>query len=169
MVRTRTSSAAARMPGARSGTSTCHHAGTDEKGPRASEAASDADDAHGLGHVLPVSAADAHTIGEMHPVGIDAQADPRNPLTIMRPLPAARPAGAQTAFAMQPVHVERPAGFHRVAARPARPSRSEAAHYVAPFLPKSSGKLADAAIPIAANATIASALRPAYQTGWQRE
>jgi hypothetical protein len=40
----------------------------------------------------------------MHPVGIDVQADLRNPLTLMRPLPAARPAGAQTAFAKKACH-----------------------------------------------------------------
>ncbi len=39
----------------------------------------------------------------------------------------------------------------------------------APSFPKSSGKAAGATIPIAAKAAIASAFRPAYQAGWQRE
>src|SRR5690348_6477379 len=77
---------------------TIHHARTDEKGPRASEAAGKADDADGLRHVLPVAAADAHTIGEMQPVGLGPQADRRDPLALALPFPAAHPAGAQAAF-----------------------------------------------------------------------
>jgi hypothetical protein len=42
-------------------------------------------------------------------------------------------------------------------------------HHAPPFFPKSSGKLAGAAIPIAASAATASAFRPAYQVGQQRE
>ena len=146
-----------------------HHAGTDEIGPRASEATGNADDADGLGHVLPIAAVDAHTIGEMQPVGLGAQADRRDLLAVACPLPAAHPAGAQTALAAQPVHVERAAGFHRVAPRPARPSRSEAAHHALPFFPKSFGKFAGALIPISASAAIASAFRPAYQAEEQTE
>ena len=44
---------------------TVHDAGTDEKGPRAAEATGDADDADGLGHVLPVAATDAYPVGEL--------------------------------------------------------------------------------------------------------
>jgi hypothetical protein len=37
----------------------------------------------------------------VQPVGVGAQADHRDFLAIARPLPAARPAGAQAAFAMR--------------------------------------------------------------------
>src|SRR4051794_31661869 len=74
---------------------TVHHPGTDEKGPRASETARDTDDTDGLGHVLPVAVAGAHTMGEMQLVHSGAQANPCNPLAVARPLHAALPAGAQ--------------------------------------------------------------------------
>ena len=92
-----------------------HHAGTDEIWPRAAEAAGHADDADGLVDVLPLAAADAHAIGEMQPIVLGAQIDRGDLFAVARPLPAAHPAGAQAALAMQPVHVDRTAGFHLVA------------------------------------------------------
>src|SRR4051794_15807702 len=121
------------------------------------------DDADGLGNVLPVAAADAYTIGKAQPVGLGSEADRRDFLAVASPLPAAHPAGAQAALAVQPVHIEREASFHRVASRPARPSRSNAPHHALTFFPKSFVKFAGALIPIWASAATASAFRPAYQ------
>jgi predicted short-subunit dehydrogenase-like oxidoreductase (DUF2520 family) len=68
------------------------------------EAAGDADDADGLGHVLPLPTANAHAVGQMQPVGLGAQVNRGDLLAVARPLPASHPAGAQASFAMQPVH-----------------------------------------------------------------
>ncbi|MFN9960178.1 MAG: hypothetical protein ACK55I_44415, partial [bacterium] len=78
---------------------------TTRRPPRPAEAAGDADDADGLDHVLPLPTADAHAVGEVQPVGLGAQVDRRDLLAVTRPLPAARPAGAQAARLVQPVHV----------------------------------------------------------------
>src|SRR5215472_1778966 len=76
----------------------------------------------------------------MKPIGLGAQIDGGDLLAIARPLPAAHRAGMQAACAVQAVHVERPAGFHRIAAQSTAPPRPEAAHHAPPFFPKSSRK-----------------------------
>jgi hypothetical protein len=149
--------------------SSVHHAGTDEKGPHAAKPAGQADDANALGHVLPLAAADAHAIGEMQPVVISAEIDRGDLLAVAAPLPAAHPAGAQAALAVQPVHIDRTAGFDLVAPASARPSRSEAAHHALRFFPKSFGNPGGDLIPIASRAATASALRAACQAAQQRE
>lgn len=55
-----------------------HHAGANEIGPRTTEPARRADDADGLGQVLPVPAADARAVGEIQPIGLGAQIDRGN-------------------------------------------------------------------------------------------
>src|SRR5271166_1209295 len=89
-----------------------HHAGTDEIRPCSAEATGYADDADGLGHVLPLAATDAHAIGEVQSIVLGAQIDRGDLFAVASPLPAAHPAGAQAAFAVQAVNVDRPAGFH---------------------------------------------------------
>jgi hypothetical protein len=80
-----------------------------------------------------------------------------NPDRVRSWIPVA-PARAQASILMQPIHVDRPAIFYLVASPAAQPAPSEAAHHALPFFPKSSGKSAGVAIPIAANAATASAL-----------
>jgi hypothetical protein len=89
-----------------------HHAGANEMRPRPAEAAGDADDADGFGHVFPFAAAHADAVGQMEPIGLGAQIDGRDLLAVARPLPATHPTGTQAACAVQPIHVDRPAGFH---------------------------------------------------------
>src|SRR5271166_3416399 len=146
-----------------------HDAGADEIGPSSAEAAGHADDADGLVDVLPLAAADAHAIGEMQPVMLGAQFDRGDRFAVAHPLQAAHPAGAQAALAMQPVYVDRTAGFHLVATCAGRPSRSEAAHHAPPFLSKSFGNPAAVAIPNASKAATASARLAACQADQQCE
>jgi len=65
--------------------------------------------------------------------------DPGHLLALVRPLPAACPSSAQVASTAQPIHVDRTAGFHRVAPRSAASPRSKPAHYAPPFFSKSLG------------------------------
>jgi hypothetical protein len=74
-----------------------HHTGTNEIRPRPAEAAGDADCADGLIHILPLVAADAHAIAEMHPIVFGTQIDRGDRFAVAGPLPAARPASAQAA------------------------------------------------------------------------
>jgi multidrug efflux pump subunit AcrB len=48
----------------------------------------------------------------------------RNVLAVASPLPAARPPGRKAALAVQSVHVDRPAAFHRIPSEATWPSRS---------------------------------------------
>src|ERR1700677_1521443 len=73
-------------------------------------------------------------------------------LAVPRPFPPPRPNGTKKTGPLQMVPIDRAASFDFIAARSARPSRSEAAHHALPFFPKSSGKLAGGAIPIATSA-----------------
>ena len=54
---------------------TVHNAGADEIGARATKATGRADDADCLGYILPIVATNAHSVGEMQPVGVGAQID----------------------------------------------------------------------------------------------
>ena len=65
------------------------HAGAEEVGPGAAEAAGHAHDPYGLLDLLPSAAIDAHAVGQMQPIRFGAQNDPGAPLAVLVPLPAA--------------------------------------------------------------------------------
>ena len=87
------------------------HAGTDEIRPRTAELARHADNADGLGYVFRLAATHAHAIREMQPVRFGSEIDRAEPFAIARPPPTPYPTGFETAFSMQPVHIDRAAGF----------------------------------------------------------
>jgi hypothetical protein len=60
----------------------------------------------GLGDILPIAAADADAIREVQPVSLCAQIDRSDIFALALPLPAATPAGTETACLVQTVHID---------------------------------------------------------------
>src|SRR5262249_3932332 len=83
-----------------------HHTWANEIGPRATEAAGHADEAHGLGHLFPIAGTDIHPIRQMQPIVLGAQTNRGDLFAVASPLPPPPPATPQAALALEPVPVD---------------------------------------------------------------